>query len=104
MGQPSLYNIAKYDQNKYLSDEQSMHLSDSLVNEKFQDSWYKTKGNDNLDTTDFGIVPLMPTIKRNIDNKLAKHLEKDDYVFPTPLPFANIARYNLAKYDVDKYV
>ena len=42
------------------------------------DKFVQQKPNDQYTDTDFLICPLLPTVKRNINNKLALHLEKDE--------------------------
>jgi hypothetical protein len=37
----------------------------------------QTKSNEQYSDTDFLITPLLPTVKRNINNKLALHLENE---------------------------
>lgn len=67
------YDFAYYDE-----DAQSDFISESAGNIKYPDKWIQTKKNEQFDETDFLICPLLPTVKRNLENKLALHLEKDD--------------------------
>jgi hypothetical protein len=61
-----------------MTDERVFWKKEKANQDEYPDPLVKQKDNEPYSTEDFLVCPLLPTIKRNTENKLALHLEKDE--------------------------